>query len=286
MAEWRSETSVRTRPLRRALQPFRERRFTYEAYDRFLGRLGDARYRVVRLRELAETPRDRVLVGLRHDVDERLESALRFGELEHARGLRATYFVLHTASYWRKPALLEKLRRLQALGHEIGWHNDLVTLELVHRCDPVEYLRRELARLREAGIDVIGVAAHGSPWCHLLRFRNDAFFADFPEAGRPRGQSLRQGRLADFGLAYDAYRLGEDSYFSDARFDRRGRRWHPDLLNLDALRPGEVAIVLTHPCHWDASLWPKLARLPRRLAGKPRELLERRRVLARTPRRG
>lgn len=234
--------------------------------------------RVVPLRELRTAPRDRPVLGLRHDVDERLDNALRLAALEHERGLRATYFVLHTAAYWRSPTLLEDLRRLQELGHEVGWHNDLVSLELVDGVDPVEYLRRELGRLRSAGIDVVGTAAHGSIWCAILGFDNNAFFTDFPEAERP-ARPIHTASLAEMGLEYEAYDLAEDHYFSDARFDEQGRRWHPDLLDPRLVARGETAIVLVHPCHWDRSVGTKIARLPGRFFAKPGELRLRRRVL-------
>jgi len=242
----------------RVLFPLTERRFTYAEYDRFLDRL--AGRGVVPLRELAAGLGD---TALRHDVDDRLESALELARREHARGLRATYFVLHTAPYWERDDLVERLRELQALGHEVGWHNDLVTLALVHGVDPEPYLRRELGRLRGGGIDVVGVSAHGSPWCHRLGFHNDYAFADLrqPLAGFPtRFEPI--GTLADFGFDYDAYSLEEDAYFSDSRFSG-GRRSHPADL---ALEPGKRTIVLTHPCHWDASSGAKAARLARRVA--------------------
>ena len=275
----RSEELLRPHPLRRLVEPARERRFTYDRYDAFLARLlADPRVRPLPLRELAATdPEGRVLVGLRHDVDDRLDSALRMAELEHRRGVRATYFVLHTASYYRSPGLLDALRRLQELGHEVGWHNDLVTLQLVYGLDPVEYLDGELRRLRENGIDVVGTAAHGSIHCHRLGYHNNEFFLDWPEAvsgGRTSRAriavgggdvELRRGRLADFGLEYEAYHLGEDRYFSDARFDERGRRWHPELLDVRSLRPGERVVVLVHPCHWDRSLGAKYVRVVKRL---------------------
>src|SRR5437016_12184366 len=99
----------------RLLFPWTERHFTYAEYARFLDRLGDRH--VVPLREFARGAGD---LALRHDVDSRLESALELARLEHDRGLRATYFVLHTAPYWRDPRLLPKLRRLQERGHEVG----------------------------------------------------------------------------------------------------------------------------------------------------------------------
>jgi hypothetical protein len=281
VSQWRpkpSEELVRSHPLRRLAQPFRERTFTFAAYEAFLDRVACSDVRVVPLRELRAARRDQPLVGLRHDVDERLDNALRFAELEHRRGLRATYFVLETAGYWREPDLVERLRRLQELGHEVGWHNDLVTLALVEGVDPVAHLHDELGRLRRAGIAVAGAAAHGSIWCHLLRYDNNAFFSDFPEARAPADE-FRRGSLAEFGLDYEAYHLGEDRYFSDSRFDEHGVRWHPGLLRLEELVPGESAVVLIHPCNWDRSVAAKLARLPRRFGAKLGERRLRRRVL-------
>jgi hypothetical protein len=258
------------------LQPLRERRFTYAAYAAFLDRLvADERLRAVPLREFRDTPRDRVVVGLRHDIDMRLDSALRLARLEHERGLRATYFVLHSADYWRRPDLLVRLQELQDLGHEIGWHNDLVTLQVVDGVDAREFLRRELDKLRASGIAVRGTSAHGSYWGHALGYSNLYFFRDLPAPidGFPNvdevtvdGEARRvpKGTLAEFGFEYEAYHLGEDVYASDSRFNQRGRRWHPELFEPGLLEPKQSAIVLVHPCHWDRSLSAKYARLGRR----------------------
>jgi hypothetical protein len=293
-----SEDILRPRPLRRLIEPALEWRFTYGRYERFLDRLrADPRLELLTLRQLAAAEAGEcVLVGLRHDVDERLDSAIRLAELEHSRRIHATYFVLHTAGYYgpspgsteHDRRLFPALRRLQELGHEVGLHNDLVTLQLVYDIDPVEYLSTELHWLRDNGIDVVGTAAHGAWHAHRLGFHNNEFFLDWPEAvpgGRTsrgrirvggRERELRRGRLADFGLAYEAYHLDEDRYFSDARFDSRGRRWHPDLLELDELRPGERVILLLHPCHWDSSLAAKYVRVLGRLARRSGAVIRRR----------
>lgn len=277
--EWQPETGravLRPRRVGRLLEPLRERRFTYAAYAAFLDRLvSDPGVQVVPLRDLLTKPRGGVVLGLRHDVDDRLDSALRLARMEHERGLHATYFVLHSASYWSRPDLVERLGDLQALGHEVGWHNDLVTLEVVERVDARAFLQRELNRLRASGIDISGTAAHGSYWGHALGYSNLYFFRDLPAPipGFPNvdqvlfgGQqrTLPKGALAEFGFAYEAYHLGEQLYASDSRFDAGGRRWHPDRLDLSRLVPGEAAIVLVHPCHWDTGLTAKYARLARR----------------------
>ena len=284
----RTENVLRVRPVAVLARPFRERDFVSARYAAFLNRLGESA-RHVTLAELSAGTRDphRCLVSIRHDVDQRLDSALELARLEAARGIRATYLVLHTAAYYASAGLVPTLRVLQdELGHEIAWHNDLVTLECVHGVDARTYLRRELDRLRRAGIDIRGVGAHGSYWCHALGYKNDYFFEGAePEAGfpstsvvnGPRGRcEIPKASLVEFGFEYDANVVPRDHYFSDARFDARGRRWHVDALEPDALRPGERAIVLVHPCHWDASVGAKLARSYRRIPRRALSVMRRR----------
>jgi len=254
-----------------------ERSFTYSAYERLLDRLADAeRFKVVPLREFSSTPSEsQAVVALRHDVDYRLESAFEMARLEHDRGLSATYFVLHTAHYWTRQDLVPALLQLQDdCGHEIGWHNDLVTLECVYGGDARAFLVEQLERLRSAGVRIEGTASHGSPCCYRFGYHNDYFFADYDGEAQPKFPNSRvvttrrgpcripKGRLAEFGLVYDAYHLDHDLYFSDATFDDRGFRWHTDQLDFDTLGPGRRAIILVHPCHWDASAAAKLRRLP------------------------
>jgi hypothetical protein len=243
----------------RLLFPATERAFTYRRYDAWLA--GLVPERVLPLRELAaaEAP----VLGLRHDVDSRLDSAVQLARLEHRRGIRSTYFILHTAPYYRRDAeFLRTLLVLQEdLGHEVGWHNDLVTLERVRGVDVRSYLARELEWLRAGGIDVRGAAAHGSPWCYRLGFHNNYVFAgwDEPQEGFPSLEVSDKLDPAEFGLEYEAYHLPYDEYFSDSSFGPSGRR-HPDELPPQELAGGR-AVALVHPCHWDASVAHKSARL-------------------------
>jgi hypothetical protein len=259
--------------LARLLFPLTERAFTYERYAALLDALSDqSRFVVVPLCEFDDAfDSRRAVVGLRHDVDQRLDRACDFSQLESDRGLRATYYVLNTARYWRRPDLVEAFLGIQAKGHEIGWHNDLVTLECVLGADARESLTQELRRLRAAGVSIEGTAAHGSPSCYRYGYHNGYFFfpteradgfpnlevVDGPLGPRP----IPHGTLDEFDLRYDAYHLNNTSYFSDASFDARGARWHTDDLDLAALGPGTRTIILTHPDHWDATSAAKVGRL-------------------------
>ena len=254
------------------LFPISERAFTYERYEHLLDELADpGRFCVVPLREFTATiDPARAIVGLRHDVDQRLDRAVDFAALEAKRGLRATYFVLQSAGYWRRPGLIDALVRMQKSGHEIGWHNDLVTAECVDGVDARALLSDELKRLRGAGLSIEGVAAHGAPSCYRYGYHNGYFFFPdelvdrFPNVETVDGplgrRKVPHGTLAEFGLAYDAYQLDNTTYFSDAAFGASGRRWHTDDLDLAVLEPGARTIILTHPDHWDRSMPAKLAR--------------------------
>lgn len=61
---------------------------------------------------------------LRHDVDMSLSAALIMAELEHQRGVSATYFLMTESVFYNlaSPVGRAALDRLQALGHTVGHH--------------------------------------------------------------------------------------------------------------------------------------------------------------------
>ena len=77
-------------------------------YFRYLNHIGES----ITLRELHDAPDRPHAVALRHDVDHDLDLALEMAHHEHARGIRATYFLLHSAGYWQDPQLADKCGQL------------------------------------------------------------------------------------------------------------------------------------------------------------------------------
>ena len=63
-------------------------------------------------------------IFLRHDVDLSLEAALELARLEHARGARATYFLMTESVFYNLDSELGRntLRELRDLGHAVGLH--------------------------------------------------------------------------------------------------------------------------------------------------------------------
>jgi hypothetical protein len=250
--------------------------FTYSKYLEFLANIGDTnKFIVLPLEKFRKTFNSRkVIIGLRHDVDLDLKIASRLSKVENNAGFESSYFILHTAPYYLKDrdnmavhndSILPILKLMQDQFHdEIGWHNDLVTLQLVYDMDPVSFFHQELKWLRKNGINVTGTASHGSNFCYTYKYLNYYFFNECKNhivgefvnndsiQVNQKQLRLKHASLKDFNLNYEAYFLNNNKYFSDAHFTN-GERWHPSLLDIKSLVPGDRVIILTHPIYYKPS---------------------------------
>jgi hypothetical protein len=247
--------------------------FTWEKYAAFLNKISDtSKYVVLPLNEFRQTINSKkIVIGLRHDIDVDLNVAYQFSEIESKLGFRSTYFVLHTAPYYlaspnnmavHTEKIIPILKTMQDVRHfEIGWHNDLVTLQVVYNINPVTFLHSELKWLRSNGINIVGTASHGSNYCKLYNYLNFYFFEECTNPvvrnfvnniTVPVGDKkidIMKGKLSDFGLQYEAYFLNNNKYFSDASITN-GVRWNIGMFDLSQLQAGDRVIILLHPIHW------------------------------------
>ena len=164
--------------------------FTWEKYASFLNKISDtSKYIVLPLNEFRQTFNSRkIIIGLRHDIDNDLNVAYQFSEVEYKLGFRSTYFILHTAPYYlansnnmdvHSEKIIPFLKTMQDKRHfEIGWHNDLVTLQIMYNINPVTFLHNELNWLRSNGINIVGTASHGSNYCKIYHYINYYFFEE------------------------------------------------------------------------------------------------------------
>lgn len=248
-------------------------RFSYKSYVDFLLETSDtSKYIVVPLNEFMDTVNPgKIVIGMRHDVDVDLNKAYNLSVVENNVGTRSTYFILHTAGYYladpkkinvHNGSIIPVLQTMQNYyHHEIGWHNDLVTLQLIYEIDPVRFLGEELDWLRTNGLDIAGTASHGSAWCYTYKYLNFYFFEECKNSVigqfvnndsvfvKDRWIRIKHGRLSDFGLNYEAYFLDNNKYYSDAQIIN-GKRWSVDMLDLKSLRPGDRMILLIHPVYY------------------------------------
>jgi hypothetical protein len=247
-------------------------RWTWEQYAEILAELKKPRYLVVPMAEFqhaVSTQSDKVVIGLRHDLDGNICAARTMAQMEQQAGIRATYFLNHNDAYYawhdeqgkrhRREASVYRYREIADMGHEIGLHYDMLGSYFEHGEDPAALLTEELAWLAAHGFQVRGGAAHGSRTAREAGFVNYEVFTGMTR-GREgavldfRNRSYKLGTLkyADF-LTYETYHLGTNAkYYSEA-----GGAWgdHPLDPNkgVGSLKPGQSAQILIHPVWWGSA---------------------------------
>jgi hypothetical protein len=112
---------------------------------------------------------------LRHDVDLELDAALQLAELEAARGVAATYFLM-TESVFYNLASSEghaAVARLRELGHGVGLHAVYPNAELDERFDPVIAWHNPDAGYMNDPVDG-AINVMQEPWFAPDRYRSDS----------------------------------------------------------------------------------------------------------------
>jgi hypothetical protein len=244
--------------------------FNYIYFDDFLRYLSTSdHFLIVQLKDFKKTTStDKVVLALRYDIDENINAAVKLAYREHEYGIKSTYFALHTADYYgtyirsffkRNDNLIFYLKKIQDdYGHEIGFHNDLVTLQLMYQIPPKEYLKEELAYLRGNNISIHGTTYHGSKFCYIYKYYNAYFWYEYPDNGWNyeyitkgfKTIKIEKDSLKNYNFEYEGGLLDQDYFFADTDFIN-GKRWNMSMVNLDTIKPGKKVIILLHPANWD-----------------------------------
>ena len=197
-----------------------------EVYGRFLD-LVSRHFTIKPVREYAE-PGDKICL-LRHDVDAGggggLWGAMKMGAIEHKQGIRSTYYMVHNVRYYRdnRIRLISKSRQLQRMGHEVGFHNDILSVCLNGKSShtPEHIFKSELDFLTSGGVYISGVSSHGSHFARSYGVFNTQIFKECqptdPEdrSDNVNGVPLNTIQLSDYGL-YETSLILLDYYISDS----------------------------------------------------------------------
>lgn len=196
-------------------------------------------------------------IAVRHDCDNVIAPAVAMAAWEAECGYRSTYYVLHTSPYWQEKTLLRRaLDAIASHGHEIGIHNDALTVALLTGRDPRHVLEQAVAELRSYGHTVTSTVAHGNRLCGIADYVNDEMFDSCarPGYGDPDRVLAHNGHLvriqpvplADFGLEFDANWLPRGDYLSDS-----GGKWSKPWGTVTGGWPGCGQLhMLVHPDWW------------------------------------
>jgi hypothetical protein len=198
----------------------RVRDFTMAKYEELCRALLAAGYVPATVYEYLTAPPAGRTVVLRHDVDRKPENALAMAGLESDLGIHSTYYFRHPATF-----VPEVIGRVQALGHEVGYHYEVLAKARGDYTKAIGLFDRELAEFREI-CDVRTVCMHGSP---LSRYDNRDLWKEYD--------------FRDYGVLGEAYLSmagGDLLYLTDT-----GRNWGGKHSIRDAMPGAGVAPVET-----------------------------------------
>lgn len=192
--------------------------FTFQGYSNLIDVLKELQYDFVDYHDYTKSSR---CVILRHDLDNSIEKAVTIADLEHERGVKATYFTLLRTDFYNPASKngLSGLKKILSLGHEIGLHFDEMAYdELDDVEDAIKY---------EAGIlsDILG-----APITTVSMHRPSQKTLDANYDLNPMVNSYSKTFFNDF------------KYLSDSR-----RRWREPVLDIIKSGQYDRLHILTHP---------------------------------------
>lgn len=253
------------------------RDFTLDIYRTLLETLQAKGYRLISFAEYCrdlETSRSRdneKFVVLRHDVDLKAPNSLKTAQIEHAIGAKATYY-FRIIPESNQP---EIIRAITALGHEIGYHYEDMSL-----CDgdidkAYDHFTTWLAYFRQY-YAVETICMHGAPtskwdgkelWkkydYKALGIIGEPYFdTDFLSLRNDCSSGVFY--LTDTGRCWDGYKVSVRDKIPgyQEQWTAAGLTWHTTHALIEAVEQGKLpnhVMITTHPQRWtnDTAAWWK-----------------------------
>ena len=218
-----------------------------------------------------EAPR---IAILRHDVDKLPENSLQTAKIEHALGVRATYYFRITAKTERLSLLrqgkveadpqAQYISAIAALGHEVGYHYEDLSLAHGDMEKAYAHFQTALAYLRTF-YPVRTICMHGAPmskWDNKTlwqqyRYRDDGIIGE-PYFDTPFDQVFY---LTDTGRCWDGHRYSVRDKVREHPNNPalQNRTYHSTFEIIRAIqhRPAsfpQQLMITTHPQRWTNNL--------------------------------
>lgn len=233
--------------------------FVYKKWEAFCKRLYENGIQSIPARKVTgDNPR---YVVLKHDVETDVPKALNMARIEKKYGHKGSYYV--QAYLLSDMKNVDMLKEMQAMGHEISYHYDVMDSSHGDIEKAIEEFRVNVEAFEKNGFSIKTLCQHGNPIVERVGYTsNRDFFRS------ERVQSLYPD-LSDIMVDFKRKHKTEYLYFSDA-----GRHFQFifDPLNNDvvksddknvlykdtnelfaALRKDGGNIISTHPHRWTKS---------------------------------
>lgn len=132
--------------------------FTYEKYSELCNELIINGYTILTVKEYLANRPEKGYAILRHDVDTKPHRSLRLAQLEYSLGISSTYYFRHTREVFHPKIIKE----VADLGHEIGYHYEVLSKEKGDYLKAITLFEKELTDFREI-TEISTICMHGSP---------------------------------------------------------------------------------------------------------------------------
>lgn len=243
------------------------RDFTLATYRLLLQHFLNAGYTIMPFGDYCEQhPQGRCLI-LRHDVDLRAVNSLRTAEIEHELGIRASYY-FRVIPQSNQPDII---RRIAALGHEIGYHYEDMSIAHGDTTKALAHFAEQLAYFRTF-YPVRTICMHGAPTSHYdgrdLWKQYD--YHQYGIIGEPYFDMDFDHAfyLTDTGRCWDGFRVSvRDKVPQQDGWTKQGWTFHSSQDIMAALSQTDntlwneipsTIMMTTHPQRWTDQLLPWL----------------------------
>ena len=264
------ENPTQDSPTREELEDYIREKFDgkgiYEMskYEDLLKEISKEKYAVLPINEFRKHfDSSKVVIGMRHDIDHHPFKALEFAALEQSYGIRSTYYVLATGEYYgvfndtgvvRYDCMNDVYKELYDAGHEIGVHNDLLSIMVLKNLDPFQFNKNELDFYKQLEIPIYGTVAHGSELARELNISNHQFFSDFARVPgfeyNGKEYKLGQYSLSECGYEYDADYVDFDNLYHDSGGNWNIGSYEKFMEAIKSSKEGDRIEILIHPTWW------------------------------------
>lgn len=224
--------------------------FTLKIYQQLLLSLQQAGYGFLTFEQFCQE-KDNLTsktVVLRHDVDLKAENSLATAKIEASLGIRATYF-FRIVPQSDKPTII---REIAALGHEIGYHYEDMSLFAGDAAKAIEHFKQRLNYFRQY-YPVRTICMHGSPTSKIdnRSIWKKYNYRDYGIIGEPYFDIdfNKVLYLTDTGRSWDGERFSVRDKVESA-YDFHFKSTNDIIHSIESdLLPNQIMIT-THPQRW------------------------------------
>lgn len=233
--------------------------FTYKKWENFCRKLKERGRQSIPACEV--TANTSSYLVLKHDVETNVPRAYKMAQIEQTYGHRGSYYV--QAYLLENESNIKLLAEMQAMGHEISYHYDVMDSCHGNMDDAMAEFEKNRERFEQNGFAIKTVCQHGNPVVERVGYTSNR---DFFRSDRVRA---RYPQISDIMVNYKEAVGTDYLYFSDAGriFKQIYDPLTNDLVNSDdknipyqnlnellsALSEERGNIVSTHPHRWCAS---------------------------------